>query len=121
MPSSLNRNEEARMPHSRPRLAVMLLAAGAAGLGLYACNSGNNGASDGGSGGGGAGGGGTGGIGGGGAGGTGGSGGAAANDGSVTQHHNSATRDGVFVQPSLTPDKAATLHRDSTFDGTVDG
>ena len=32
-------------------------------------------------------------------------------DGSVTQHHNSATRNGVFVQPTLTPDKAATMGR----------
>src|SRR5262245_59584139 len=35
--------------------------------------------------------------------------------GSVLQHHNSATRDGVYIDPALTRAAAARLHRDTTF------
>ena len=35
--------------------------------------------------------------------------------GSVLQHHNRATRDGVYVEPALTRAAAARLHRDATF------
>jgi outer membrane protein assembly factor BamB len=35
--------------------------------------------------------------------------------GSVLQYHNSATRDGVYIEPALTRSVAARLHRDSTF------
>src|SRR5262249_21292395 len=59
-------------------------------------------------------GGGTGGVGGG----TGGTGGVA---GSVTQHHNNPSRDGVYVVPGLTRMAAAGMHRDTTFNVTFNG
>ncbi len=42
-------------------------------------------------------------------------------DPSVVTFHARATRDGVYVQPTLTRARAATLARDATFDGTVSG
>ncbi|MEP6811326.1 MAG: hypothetical protein ABI992_13865, partial [Chthoniobacterales bacterium] len=35
----------------------------------------------------------------------------------VTQHHNHATRDGLYVDPAFTAANAATLVRDTAFDG----
>ncbi len=40
---------------------------------------------------------------------------------SVLQHHNHATRDGVYVDPAMTPAAITTLHVDTTFTGTVTG
>jgi len=40
---------------------------------------------------------------------------------SVLERNNHANRDGVFVQPTLTKARAATMVRDRTFDGTVSG
>jgi outer membrane protein assembly factor BamB len=40
---------------------------------------------------------------------------------SVVQHHNNPTRDGLYVQTTLTRAAAATMQRDSTFAGTVQG
>jgi hypothetical protein len=42
-------------------------------------------------------------------------------DESVLQRNNHANRDGVFVQPTLTKARAATMVRDTTFDGTISG
>jgi hypothetical protein len=45
------------------------------------------------------------------------------NDGgaSVLQFHHHPNRDGFYVDPAITEASAATMHRDTTFDGTVDG
>jgi len=40
---------------------------------------------------------------------------------SVLQRNNNLSRNGVFVQPTLTKARAATMVRDRTFDGTVSG
>jgi PQQ enzyme repeat len=40
---------------------------------------------------------------------------------SVLQHHNSATRDGLYVQPALTRAAVGALHRDSTFNASIQG
>jgi outer membrane protein assembly factor BamB len=40
---------------------------------------------------------------------------------SVLQYHHHSNRDGLYVQPRLSKAAAATMHRDLTFDGTVDG
>ena len=40
---------------------------------------------------------------------------------SVLQHHNHATRDGLFVDPAFTKIAAAGLTRDAKFDGTITG
>lgn len=40
---------------------------------------------------------------------------------SVVERNNSPNRNGVFVQPTLTRARAATMVRDQTFDGTVSG
>ncbi|HMG56315.1 MAG TPA: hypothetical protein VK601_22605, partial [Kofleriaceae bacterium] len=40
---------------------------------------------------------------------------------SVVRYNNNISRDGVFVQPTLTKAKAATMVRDTSFDGTVSG
>jgi hypothetical protein len=40
---------------------------------------------------------------------------------SVLQRNNNVSRNGVFVQPTLTKARAATMIRDRTFDGTVSG
>ena len=40
---------------------------------------------------------------------------------SVVERNNHGNRDGVFVQPTLTKARAATMVRDQTFDGTVSG
>ncbi|HVV70626.1 MAG TPA: hypothetical protein VHI52_03865, partial [Verrucomicrobiae bacterium] len=42
-------------------------------------------------------------------------------DASVSQHHNHASRDGVFVDPAFTPGRAGGLARDLNFDGRVNG
>ena len=39
----------------------------------------------------------------------------------VTQHHNNASRDGVFIEPAFTPTAAASIARDTSFDGTIVG
>jgi hypothetical protein len=39
----------------------------------------------------------------------------------VTQHHNHASRDGLFLEPALTQAAAANLRRDLAFDGTIAG
>ena len=39
----------------------------------------------------------------------------------VTQHHNHATRDGLYIEPAFTPSAAGNLRRDLTFNGTVSG
>jgi hypothetical protein len=39
----------------------------------------------------------------------------------VTQHHNNASRDGVFIDPAFTPSAAANLARDLNFSGTIVG
>src|SRR5439155_22287788 len=46
--------------------------------------------------------------------------GAAANA-SVLQHHHSATRDGLYVEPALTRTAAASLHRDVSFQVPLQG
>lgn len=40
---------------------------------------------------------------------------------SVLQHHGNGSRDGFYVDPSLTADAIATLHRDRSFNGAVTG
>ena len=40
---------------------------------------------------------------------------------SVLQHHNHATRDGLYSDPALTKTAVAGLKRDTTFDGTITG
>ncbi len=40
---------------------------------------------------------------------------------SVPERNNHANRDGVFVQPTLTKARAATMIRDRSFDGTISG
>src|SRR3954471_17458658 len=45
----------------------------------------------------------------------------AASTGSVVRYNNNLSRDGVFVQPTLTKARAATMVRDTSFDGTVSG
>jgi hypothetical protein len=37
------------------------------------------------------------------------------------QHHNNATRDGLFIDPAFTPAAAASIARDPNFDGTIVG
>src|SRR6266480_2819800 len=39
----------------------------------------------------------------------------------VTQEHNNASRDGVYVDPAFTPEAIANLTRDLNFDGTISG
>ena len=39
----------------------------------------------------------------------------------VTQHHNNASRDGLFIDPAFTPTAAASIARDPNFDGTIVG
>ena len=39
----------------------------------------------------------------------------------VTQHHNHASRDGLYVDPAFTNTNAATMARDTAFDGTIVG
>src|SRR5215475_435742 len=39
----------------------------------------------------------------------------------VTQHHNHASRDGLYIDPAFTLAAAAKLARDLTFDGTIVG
>src|SRR5919204_4928858 len=39
----------------------------------------------------------------------------------VTQFHNHASRDGLYVDPAFTPGAAANLTRDLNFDGTIVG
>jgi len=39
----------------------------------------------------------------------------------VTQHHNHATRDGLYIDPAFTQTAASSLTRDLAFDGTVVG
>jgi hypothetical protein len=39
----------------------------------------------------------------------------------VTQHHNHASRDGVFIDPAFTPFNAANMKRDTAFNGTIVG
>jgi PQQ enzyme repeat len=39
----------------------------------------------------------------------------------VTQHHNHATRDGLYIDPAFTQSAAAALKRDLNFDGTISG
>ncbi len=39
----------------------------------------------------------------------------------VTQHHNNASRDGLFIDPAFTPTAAASIARDPNFDGAIVG
>ncbi|MEP6956168.1 MAG: hypothetical protein ABI883_05030, partial [Chthoniobacterales bacterium] len=39
----------------------------------------------------------------------------------VTQHHNNASRDGLFIDPAFTPAAAANLKRDTNFNGAIVG
>src|SRR6185436_20602049 len=39
----------------------------------------------------------------------------------VTQYHNNASRDGLFIDPAFTPTAAASLARDTNFNGTIVG
>jgi outer membrane protein assembly factor BamB len=39
----------------------------------------------------------------------------------ITQHHNHASRDGLYVDPAFTPSAVAHLQRDLSFDGTIAG
>ena len=39
----------------------------------------------------------------------------------VTQHHNNASRDGLYIDPAFTPARAASLARDLNFTGTIVG
>ena len=39
----------------------------------------------------------------------------------VTQHHNHLTRDGLYIDAAFTETAAATLHRDLTFNGVIQG
>jgi outer membrane protein assembly factor BamB len=39
----------------------------------------------------------------------------------ITQHHNHASRDGLYVDPAFTPSAVAHLQRDISFDGTIAG
>jgi len=39
----------------------------------------------------------------------------------VTQHHNHATRDGLYIDPAFTVDAAANLKRDTNFNGAISG
>ena len=42
-------------------------------------------------------------------------------DVNVTQYHNHATRDGLYVDPAFTPNAAANLKRDTNFNGAIAG
>jgi hypothetical protein len=42
-------------------------------------------------------------------------------DVNVTQHHNNATRDGLYIDSNFTQANAANLSRDTSFDGTIVG
>src|ERR1044071_7338125 len=44
-----------------------------------------------------------------------------ASEPSVVRYNNNLSRNGVFVQPTLTKARAATMVRDTSFDGTVSG
>lgn len=46
---------------------------------------------------------------------------AVARSGSVIKFHGNSSRDGFYVDPTLTPANIATLHRDATFNGAVTG
>ena len=39
----------------------------------------------------------------------------------VTQEHNNASRDGVYIDAAFTPSAAANLARDLNFNGTISG
>src|SRR6266849_4133498 len=39
----------------------------------------------------------------------------------VTQHHNHATRDGLYIDPAFTQARAANLKRDTNFSGVIKG
>ena len=39
----------------------------------------------------------------------------------VTQHHNNASRDGLYIDPAFTMAAAANLTRDLSFNGTIVG
>src|SRR5260221_463892 len=39
----------------------------------------------------------------------------------VTQHHNHATRDGLYIDPAFTQARAANLRRDTNFGGVIKG
>lgn len=39
----------------------------------------------------------------------------------VTQHHNHASRDGLYIEPAFIPSAAANLKRDLTFNGSISG
>src|SRR5258707_14917544 len=39
----------------------------------------------------------------------------------VTQHHNHATRDGLYIDPAFTQTRAANLKRDTNFSGVIKG
>src|SRR5689334_8657650 len=39
----------------------------------------------------------------------------------VTQYHNNASRDGLYIDSAFTPSAAANLARDLSFDGTIVG
>jgi PQQ enzyme repeat len=39
----------------------------------------------------------------------------------VTQFHNQASRDGLYVDPAFTPSAAANVTRDTNFEGTIEG
>ena len=39
----------------------------------------------------------------------------------VTQYHNHASRDGLYVDPAFTQSASANLVRDTNFDGTISG
>jgi hypothetical protein len=47
--------------------------------------------------------------------------GAASAAANVLQHHNDLARDGIYVDPAMTPTALTTLHLDATFVGTVNG
>jgi outer membrane protein assembly factor BamB len=42
-------------------------------------------------------------------------------DVNVTQYHNDARRDGLYIDPAFTPSAAANLKRDTNFNGTISG
>ncbi len=56
-----------------------------------------------------------------GAGGSAGSAGTGGSGGSVLEYHNSPTRDGLYVDPLITKNKAKTTHRDATFNASLNG
>jgi hypothetical protein len=39
----------------------------------------------------------------------------------VPEHHNHASRDGLYIDPAFTAAAAAALHRDLAFDGSISG